>query len=64
MVEATIGAWYRFLKGSYGTLEFGAQYEHINRNTFAGVGATKGSTLSPSTDENAVLISFRYYPFN
>jgi hypothetical protein len=64
VVEGTIGAWYRFLKGSYGTLEFGAQYEYIARNTFEGLGATKGSTLSPSTNENAVLISFRYLPFN
>jgi hypothetical protein len=64
VVEGTIGAWYRFLKGSYGTLEFGTQYEYIERNTFAGVGATKGSTISPSTNENAVLISFRYLPFN
>ena len=64
VVEATIGAWYRFIKGSFGTLEFGAQYEHIQRNTFAGVGSTKGSTVSPSADENAVLISFRYLPFN
>ncbi len=64
VVEGTIGAWYRFLKGSYGTLEFGTQYEYIRRNTFAGVGATKGSKLNPSTNENAVLISFRYLPFN
>jgi hypothetical protein len=64
VVEGTIGAWYRFLKGSYGTMEFGAQYEYIDRNTFAGVGATKGSTISPSSDENALLFSFRYLPFN
>jgi hypothetical protein len=64
VVEGTIGAWYRFLKGNYGTLEFGTQYEYIERNTFAGVGATKGSIISPSTNENAVLISFRYLPFN
>jgi hypothetical protein len=64
VIEGTVGLWYRFLKGSYGTLEFGTQYEYIKRNTFTGVGATPGSTLSPSTNESALLFSFRYYPFN
>jgi hypothetical protein len=64
LVEGTVGAWWRFVQGKYGTMEAGAQYEYINRNTFSGVGATKGSTVSPSTDINAFLVSFRYLPFN
>ena len=64
LVEGTVGAWYRFLKSSYGTLQAGAQYEYINRNTFSGVGATRGSTIRPNTNENMVLVSFRYLPFN
>jgi hypothetical protein len=64
IVEGTIGAWYRFIRGSFGTMEAGAQYENVDRNTYAGVGTTKGSTLSPSSNESAVLISFRYLPFN
>lgn len=64
LVEGTVGAWYRFLKGSYGTLEAGAQYEYIKRNTFAGESGVKGVQESPTTNENAVLISFRYLPFN
>jgi hypothetical protein len=64
IVEGTIGAWYRFIKSSVGTMEVGAQYEYVDRSTFQGVGATKGSTVSPSTNENAVLVSFRYLPFN
>lgn len=64
LVEGTIGAWYRFLKGSYGTLEAGAQYEYIKRNTFAGESGIPGVQTSPSTNENAVLVSFRYLPFN
>jgi len=63
IVEGTLGAWYRFFKGRYGTMEVGAQYEYIGRNTFSGVGATKGSTVAPSTNENAFLVSFRYLPF-
>ncbi len=63
VLEGTIGGWYRFLKNSYGTVEAGAQYEYIERHTFGGAGATKGSYLAPSTNENAVLFSFRYLPF-
>jgi hypothetical protein len=61
--EGTIGAWWRVLKGGYGTMQLGAEYEYIKRNAFAGVGATKGSVVSPSTDENVVMFSMRYYPF-
>jgi hypothetical protein len=63
VVEGTVGAWWRFLKGSYGTMQAGLQYEWLGRNTFRGVGATKGSSLSPSSDENIFLFSFRYLPF-
>ena len=64
IVEGTIGAWWRFIKSSYGTMQVGAQYEYIDRDTFSGAGAAKGSTLSgPSANENAFLVSFRYLPF-
>ena len=63
VIEGTVGGWYRFIKNQYGTVEAGAQYEYIQRNTFAGAGAVKGSVLAPSTNENAVLFSFRYLPF-
>ena len=63
VVEGTLGAWWRVIKSQYGTMQVGAQYEYVNRNTFSGVGATRGSTVSPSADENIVLFSLRYYPF-
>ncbi len=63
VVEGTLGAWWRVFKSTYGTAQIGAQYEYIERNAFPGVGATKGSVISPSTNENAFLVSFRYYPF-
>ena len=63
VVEGTVGAWWRVIKSNYGTMQVGAQYEYVNRNTFRGVGATKGSTLAPSADENMFLVSLRYYPF-
>ncbi len=63
VVEGTVGGWWRVLQGNYGTVQVGAQYEYIARNTFRGVGATKGSVVSPSSNENAFLFSLRYYPF-
>ena len=63
VVEGTVGAWWRVITSAYGTAEVGAQYEYVDRNTFAGVGNTRGSVLSPSTDENMFLFSVRYLPF-
>jgi outer membrane murein-binding lipoprotein Lpp len=63
VVQGTIGAWWRFLQGSYGTLQAGAQYSYTQRSTFAGLPATSGGTGAPSTDENVVLFSLRYLPF-
>jgi hypothetical protein len=63
IVEGTVGAWWRVIKSAYGTAQIGAQYAYVDRNTFQGTGATKGSTLSPSTNENMFLFSVRYYPF-
>jgi hypothetical protein len=57
IVQGTVGAWYKFLKGPYGTMQVGAQYSYTRRFTFEGVGG------APQTDENVVMMSFRYYPF-
>ncbi len=57
IVQGTVGAYYKFLKGEYGTFQFGGQYSYTHRSVFQGVGRT------PQTDENIVLLSFRYYPF-
>jgi hypothetical protein len=62
IVEGTIGAWWRVIQSNYGTMQLGAQYAYVDRNTFQGVGA-KGTTLSPSTNENMFLFSVRYLPF-
>jgi Tfp pilus assembly protein PilN len=64
VIEGTVGGWWRVIKSIYGTAEVGAQYEYIDRNTYAGVGATKGSSISPNTNENVFLFSVRYLPFN
>jgi hypothetical protein len=63
IVQGTMGAWWRFLQGNFGTMQAGAQYSYTRRNTFAGAVQTNGSNRAPSTDENMFLVSFRYLPF-
>jgi hypothetical protein len=63
IVEATVGGWWRVIKSPVGTVQAGLQYEYVNRNAFQGVGATRGSTVSPSANENMLLFSLRYLPF-
>jgi hypothetical protein len=57
VTEGTIGAWWRFLHGNFGTMEVGAQYAYARRATFQGIGG------APSANENTVMLSFRYLPF-
>ena len=57
IVEGTVGAWYKFIQGAYGTMQVGASYSYVHRSVFQGVGRT------PQTDDNLVFLSFRYYPF-
>ena len=62
VIEGTIGAWWRVIRSPYGTAQVGAQYEWVGRNAFQGVGA-RGTTAYPSTNENMLLFSVRYLPF-
>jgi hypothetical protein len=55
--DVTVGFWQNVYKGDYGRVAFGAQYEYIKRKAFAGIGG------EPSTDDNVVFTSVRYYPF-
>jgi hypothetical protein len=55
--DVTVGFWQNVYKGNYGRVAAGAQYEYIKREVFAGIGG------APSTDNNIVLTSLRYYPF-
>jgi hypothetical protein len=55
--ELTVGFWQNLYKGDYGRVAAGAQYEYIKRDAFPGVGG------APSTDDNIVMTSLRYYPF-
>jgi len=52
--EGTAGFWYRIYRGPYGTLQYGMQYEYLNRSTWSGTGG------APRGIENVVLTSVRF----
>lgn len=62
LMEGTLGAWWRFLRGGYGTAQVGAQYAYIRRDVFAGT-APRGGRGNAGTDNNIFMVSFRYLPF-
>jgi hypothetical protein len=55
--ELTLGNYYKFLQGSFGTMQVGLQYSYVRRFAFQGIGTT------PKTDDNFLFVSFRWYPF-
>ncbi|WP_342630031.1 hypothetical protein AAC691_10595 [Nguyenibacter vanlangensis] len=57
VIQGTVGMWWRYLQGDYGTLSFGAQYSYTNVAGFRGTGGV------PHTDDNMVFLSMRYLPF-
>jgi hypothetical protein len=54
MWETSGGFWYRFFKGPYGTVQWGIQYEYLQKDTWAGVGG------SPQASNHMVWNSFRF----
>ena len=74
--ELTIGFWQQLYKGDLGQIRFGAQYEYVRLQAFAGTpvatgigtaaaplaGPTPNQGLNPNN--NIVFFSLRYYPFN
>jgi len=67
--EGTLGYWYRFYKGSFGTFQWGAQYEYLERSTWSGaLGAPAGTTgyvapaqgVAPRGLDNIASTSFRF----
>ena len=53
--QAQPGFWYRFYKGSSGTIQLGMSYSYTHRSTWVGTG------VEPNGIENMVITSFRYY---
>ncbi len=59
--EGTTGFWYRFYKGPAGTMQFGAQYEWIHKQTWAGTNVVDPlQPAAPKANDSMVLTSFRY----
>ncbi|HEX8925685.1 MAG TPA: hypothetical protein VF786_07820, partial [Terriglobales bacterium] len=61
LIEGSIGFWYKLYNGPKGRLQFGPQYSYLVRNTWAGAGATAGTSAQPHAIENMFFTSFRYY---
>jgi hypothetical protein len=57
VMELAIGFWHDLYKGNFGRVRVGAQYEYLRRETFEGIGG------APTTDNNIILTSIRYYPW-
>ncbi len=60
--QGTIGGWWRFLHGDFGTLQAGLQYSYTRRDIYRGVAGPNGSG-NGSTDDNMVFFTLRYLPF-
>lgn len=62
LIEGTLGFWYRFYSGPKGRVQYGMQYSNFIRNTWRGApGPGNAIGQSPSSDDNMVMTSFRYY---
>jgi multidrug efflux pump subunit AcrA (membrane-fusion protein) len=60
--EGTFGYWYRFYKGTRGTVQQGIQYSYAERHTWEGIGnPLNGLGGSPKAIDNMWFTSFRYY---
>ena len=68
IIEGTAGFWYRFYKGSKGTVQWGPQYSYFMRNAWEACGSAaiagpcvESHFTQPHGVENIFLTSFRYY---
>jgi hypothetical protein len=61
-MESTLGFWYRFYRGSKGTIQVGMQESYFMRYDWQGLGNTTGVGTSgaPHGTDNMVFTSFRY----
>jgi TolA-binding protein len=60
--QVATGFWYRFYKGSMGTLQYGMEYNYTQKIGWSGLNGGVGTTgVSPKGDLHGVYTSFRYY---
>jgi hypothetical protein len=67
--QITVGFWDKVFQGSFGQIRVGVQYSHTELRAFPGLAGTNsagfapGSLVRPTTSDDMVFTSFRYYPF-
>jgi hypothetical protein len=67
--QITVGFWDKAYTGSFGQVRVGLQYSHTELRAFPGLAGTNsaglaaGSIVRPTTSDDMVFTSFRYYPF-
>jgi hypothetical protein len=67
--QVTVGFWDKVWNGSFGQVRVGVQYSHTDLRAFSGVAGTNTAglnptaTVKPTTSDDMVFTSFRYYPF-
>lgn len=64
--DISVGGWWKFLKGPYGTVQAGLEYEYIRNQAFRGNALATGSGVSnkPNGSDNIVYLDLRYSPWN
>ena len=67
--QLTGGLWDKLYKGTFGEVRVGVQYSYTQRQLFAattnanGIGTAAAPLVSARANDNTILTSFRYYPF-
>ncbi len=66
--EFTIGFWQDAYKGNLGRVRYGLQYEYVRLTAFQGLPGVATGNSTPNQgltpNNNILMFSFRYYPFN
>jgi hypothetical protein len=66
--EFTIGFWQDAYKGNLGRVRYGLQYEYVRLTAFQGLPGVAAGNSTPNQgltpNNNILMFSFRYYPFN
>jgi outer membrane murein-binding lipoprotein Lpp len=57
LTEGTVGYWWRWLTGRWGTMALGTQYSFVRKSVFEGIGG------SPTQNQQILMLSLRAYPF-
>jgi len=61
LAQFATGFWYRFYKGTMGTVQYGMQYSYTSKKTWASSATATAPSMAPSGDEHIIMTSFRYY---